>query len=173
MLSKNAVYESHGSGSGSGKKLRENVADLFLMGGISAKRARSLYADSQTSDPKEIAELAKVAEGSHAHRDLMRKLRKNKKWPDPFEAHIPVYNRKTCKTEMGKIEIMLPHELVQCMCKWNNHDEEFWKLDHLRHACVQHLQNASMELGIQDDKAIRKLGSCHTACHTAFPSPER
>ena len=77
MLSKNAVYESHGSGSGSGKKLRENVADLFLMGGITAKRARSLYADSQTSDPKEVAELAKVAEGSHAHRDLLRKLKKD------------------------------------------------------------------------------------------------
>ena len=29
------------------------------MGGITAKRARSLYADSQTSDPKEVAELAK------------------------------------------------------------------------------------------------------------------
>ena len=130
------------------------MADLFLMGGITAKRARSLYADSQTSDPKEVAELAKVAEGSHGHRDLLRKLKKDKKWPSPFEAHVPVYNRKTCQTEMGRVEIMLPHELVQCMCKWNDHDEEFWKLDNLRHACKQHLQNASMELGMQDDKVL-------------------
>ena len=114
MLSKNAVYESHGSGNGSGKKLRENVADLFLMGGITAKRARSLYADSQTSDPKKVAELAKMAEGSHAHTeiDFENSRRTRIGQINPFEAHVPVYNRKTCQTEMGRVEIMLPHELV-------------------------------------------------------------
>ena len=95
-----------------------------------------------------------MAEGSHAHRDLLRKLKKDKKWPSPFEAHVPVYNRKTCQTEMGRVEIMLPHELLQCMCKWNDHDEEFWKLDNLRHACKQHLQNAAMELGMEGDKVL-------------------
>ena len=75
MLSKNAVHGSKEDG----RRLRDNVADLLLTGAVSAKRARSLYSDSQTHDARETAELAQVADSSsHAHRDLLRKLKKDK-----------------------------------------------------------------------------------------------
>ncbi|CAE7030031.1 unnamed protein product [Symbiodinium natans] len=155
MLSKNAVYESHASKHDfAGRRLRENVADLFLSGSVSAKRARSLYADSQQHDPRESAELAQVADSSHAHRDLLRKLKKDKKWPGVFCTKVPLWNRKTCAAETGPIEIMLPHELVSCIALWNNHDDSFWKLDSLRAACSQHLDNVSKELGFRDERLL-------------------
>ena len=168
MLSKNSV---HGS-SEDGRRLRDNLADLLLTGAVSGKRARSLYSDSQTHDPRETVELAKVADSSHAHRDLLRKLKKDKKWPGMFQATVPILNRATQEAEAGKIEIMLPHELVSAISTWNNHDDEFWKLENLRAACKQHLDNASKELGFAENDRILPIGIWHDGIPVKYDRSE-
>ncbi|CAE7778726.1 unnamed protein product [Symbiodinium sp. CCMP2592] len=169
MLSKNSV---HGSSTDDGRRLRDNVADLLLTGAVSAKRARSLYSDSLTHDPRETVELAKVADSSHAHRDLLRKLKKDKKWPGMFQATVPLLNRATQEAEMGKIEVMLPHELVNAISIWNSHDDHFWKLDNLRAACKQHLANASKELGFGENDRIIPIGIWHDGIPVKYDRSE-
>ena len=168
MLSKNAVHGSKEDG----RRLRDNVADLLLTGAVSAKRARSLYSDSQTHDARETAELAQVADSSHAHRDLLRKLKKDKKWPGLYEATVPLLNRAKQEAEPGRIAVMLPHELVAAISTWNNHDDEFWKLDNLRAACRQHLDNASKELGFGDNDRIIPIGFWHDGIPVKYDRSE-
>ena len=77
LFSKNQIYQSHGE-ENAGKRFKENVSDLFLSGTLSARRTRLLFNDAQCSDPAETARLAAVSEGSHAHRDTVKRCEKQR-----------------------------------------------------------------------------------------------
>ena len=57
------------------KRLKANLEDLFLGADVPASRAQSLFADAAVHDPS-CENLGKAGAGSHAARDLTRKLKK-------------------------------------------------------------------------------------------------
>ena len=67
---------------------------------------------------------------------------------------------------------MLPHKLVAAISTWNNHDDKFWKLDNLRAACRQHLDNASKELGFGDNDRIIPIGFWHDGIPVKYDRSE-
>ena len=153
MFSKNQIYQSHGE-ENAGKRFKENVSDLFLSGTLSAHRTRLLFNDAQCSDPAETARLAAVSEGSHAHRDMVRKMRKTKKWPPVFNTQIVLWNKKDSKEEVGKVSLMLPHEIVWAIAEWNNHNPDFYDMSQLKKSCFQHLISAAAELKMDASRTI-------------------
>ena len=101
MFSKNQIYQRHGQ-ENAGKRFKENVSDLFLSGALSAHRTRLLFNDARCSDSAETARLVAVSEGSHAHRDMVRKMRKTKKWPPVFDTQIVLWNKKRRRRRSGQ-----------------------------------------------------------------------
>ena len=65
----------------SGKRLRHNVADLFLSNSVSATRAASLFCDAAAAGAEGVGDLQRVGAPKHHHRNLLKKLLKGSKWP--------------------------------------------------------------------------------------------
>ncbi|CAE7588496.1 unnamed protein product [Symbiodinium sp. CCMP2592] len=114
------------------RRLRENLADLFLSGEISGKRARTLYQDAGDAKAVHVSDVAGDTD-HNAHRDVLRKLLSNSRWPDLFECDVPVYDTKTDKESVAKLFMMLPHELVDTVIRWNKDSiDKFASMEHLR-----------------------------------------
>ena len=76
------------------RRLRRNLGDLFLSGQVSGLRGQSLFADAESAGAEECEGLGRGT-AKHAHRDLIRKLKKNNQWPPQYKADIRVKNPKT------------------------------------------------------------------------------
>ena len=136
------------------RRFRDNVGDLFLSGAVPAKRARTIFEDADASGATGVSDLADVADNSHVHRDLLRKLKKGKKWKPAMEFHIPLWSKKSCKQSIGKIKIMLPHEIVHSVAIWNKDYGQFFSLDNLRRECADHMSAATTELRLTGENVL-------------------
>ena len=103
------------------RRLRANLADLFVSNDVSAARAQSIFADAEASGARNVADLAKAGHtGKHKKnlaRDLTRKLLKNSQWPRPYNAQVRTWNAKAEKVELQEVPVLLPHEIVWAMTK--------------------------------------------------------
>ena len=115
------------------KRLRETLADLFLSGEISGKRARSLYEDAEDAEAVNVSDVASGSTDHNAHRDVLRRLLHKTKWPDLFECDIPIYDPRTNNESVAHVSMLLPHELVHTICRWNlDSIDEFASVEDLR-----------------------------------------
>ena len=92
MYSKNTFFAERDQSSPA-KRLRKNISDLYLAGGVSAQRAASLFEDSVAAGARNTEDLA-VPVSKNSQRDLKRKLLKNSKWPPLYEIEMPVLHQK-------------------------------------------------------------------------------
>ncbi|CAE7267916.1 unnamed protein product [Symbiodinium sp. CCMP2592] len=136
------------------RRFRDNVGDLFLSGAVPAKRARTIFEDADASGAAGVGDLAGVGDTSHVHRDLLRKLKKGKKWKSAMEFTIPVWNKKQCTAGEGKVKIMLPHEVVHSVAHWNKEYAEFFSFENLRRECADHMNAAKTELGLAGEQVL-------------------
>lgn len=101
------------------KRLRFNLADLFLSNQISGQRAQTLFADGDVSGASSCRDLAASgSSGRHARnaqRDLTARLLKRSKWPPLYWADIRLFNTSTQTMERQQIPFLLVHELLQAM----------------------------------------------------------
>lgn len=97
------------------RRLRSNIADLFLSNQISAQRTQELFQDAAHSNTACRDMIPRVQRGSSsrkAHRDILRRLLKGCLWPPLYTASIPVFNKKTLKKQHIDLAFLLPHEVV-------------------------------------------------------------
>ena len=101
----------------SAKRFKLNVSDLFLTNTVSATRAASVFADAQDAGIKHVANLAKVhkTKAHNQHRDLLRTLVRNSKWPKLYMCDVRVMDRKTQASVVQKVPVLLPHEVLAAM----------------------------------------------------------
>ena len=96
-----------------GKRLCQNIKDLYGAGILSAGRTQSLLDDAKASGVDECGF------GSSAHsmasnpkpRDVRKRLLKDSQWPELFEAKGPVKVRSG-ELEETALHFMLPHEVL-------------------------------------------------------------
>ena len=112
------------------KRFRANVSELFLDNTISADRALSLFEDAQAAGTRHIHDLAKphpYKSKSHfrknAARDLRRRLLKGSAWPELYYTDIRVWDIPTQSERTVTCPMMLPHEILNCLCQSNSLDE--------------------------------------------------
>ena len=67
-----------------GKRLRSNIADLFLHNTVSAERAHSLYEDAADAGIADVRDLGKRTSGKNASRTLLARLMRRWAWPPLF-----------------------------------------------------------------------------------------
>lgn len=117
MYSKNTFFAERDQSSPA-KRLRKNISDLYLAGGVSAQRAASLFEDSVAAGASNTEDLA-VPVSKNSQRDLRRKLLKNSKWPPLYEIEMPVLHQKTHAATLEKMVALLPHEILFAIHQWN------------------------------------------------------
>ena len=103
------------------KRLRANVADLFLNNEVSGARAQTLFVDASMAGVQNCSSLA--SSGSHGRhpgnisRDMLAKLAKGSQWPKPYWVDIPVWDPKGQRETHARLAFLLPHEIVQVLVK--------------------------------------------------------
>ena len=98
------------------KRLNINLEDLFLANDISGLRTQQLFQDAQDAGMVNARRLAKAGNAgkatSHVHRDLLREMTKQTKWPDLYWATIRTWDAKAQAVKKVQVPLLLPHELV-------------------------------------------------------------
>lgn len=118
MFSKHAILSERKDNDRPSKRLRRNLADLYLAGTVSAQRAATLFQDAAEDGAKDVSDLA-IADGKHSQRDLTRRLLKGSKWPPLYEFDLPIKDKNTTQTALAKCCMLLPHEILYCILQWN------------------------------------------------------
>ena len=95
------------------KRLRANLADLFLSNTVSAERASSLFKDGEIEDLQEVG--AKDSHGKNLSRDLKKKLLRGSRWPKVYTCRLPLWDKKLQQTRLLELPIWLPHEVVAAL----------------------------------------------------------
>ena len=93
------------------KRFRQNLADAYLAGQVTAARAASLFTDAEAAGATGVEDLARLG-GKNANRSLRRKLLKQHHWPKLYYSKIPCWNPKKQIQEMVEMPFLLPHEVV-------------------------------------------------------------
>ena len=118
MLSKHALgYDA--SSQPSAKRLRSNLQDLTTSNLISGQRAQRLFNDARASGAQSVQDLTGPV-SANSKRNLLRKLLKKTKWPAKCMADIPVRNPKTEAMEKMPMHMLLVHEVVDQLFKYND-----------------------------------------------------
>ena len=100
-----------------GKRLRDNIADLYSSGEAAGDRAQSQlddagqFADSMGSHELQDLRTAR-AEGKNKDRDLRRQLLGRSRWPSVYLATVGTWSQKQKLEVPQRIGLLLPHEIV-------------------------------------------------------------
>ena len=102
------------------KRLRLNLADLFLASDISAQRATSLFRDAH-SGAAHFPDLRGVGATpgtrKNACRDLLRPMVKRASWPKLYMAPVKVWDSKLQEEVVVPLPFLLPHELIEALVR--------------------------------------------------------
>lgn len=108
------------------KRLKSNLADLFLSNDISGSRAQSAFEDAADAGLRVFKKLAgsKHAKSrfKNAARNLKRRLLKASKWPDVFKYKVRVFDPKTQTAKQVMVPFLLIHEVLHSMIKRTSMD---------------------------------------------------
>lgn len=108
------------------KRLRHNIADLFLANDISGCRTKSIFNDAKAAGLINVAGLTSSSSSNptstrvNANRNLTKKLLKNKGWLQPYYALIRVWDRKSQKEVRKWVPFLLPHEILLSLATYND-----------------------------------------------------
>ena len=112
-------HRSRDSDAPAGKRLRDNLVDLYASGSIPGDRAQSLLDDAGAFADElghhEMQDLrAPTGQGSvkNRDRDLRAKLLRRSQWPPVYIATIRCWSVKTKELVPRKVAFLLPHEVL-------------------------------------------------------------
>ena len=133
------------------RRLRKNLADLFLSNAVSGSRAHTLFDDADVSGCKHMKDLVKCGNKGIAKknlsRDITKKLLKHKHWPKPYWCTIRIYNPKVQIKQWAKVCMLLPHEIIAALARKADLDV-LLSQEGMAASTRAHLQAASQELNV-------------------------
>lgn len=169
MYSKNAFLTGRDSEQPE-KRLRSNLADLYLAGAVSGQRAASLFADADAAGASHVDDL-KVTEGGNSHRDLRRKILKGTCWPPLYTLQVPVLHQKTHQTTFEEMNILLPHEVAAVVAQRNPDCPEPFAIRGLSIAQQQNFLRKVSQLQISNEN-VMPLGLWADGCPVKWDRSE-
>ena len=105
-----------------GKRLRDNITDLFASGDVPGDRSQSLLDDAAdfarslgSSDFQDLRSRPGLGSQKNRARDLARRLLRTSKWPTIYTQEIRCWDLKTKSLVPKKVCFLLPHEVVGAM----------------------------------------------------------
>ena len=122
MFSKRALPEDRDE-TAPEKRLRTNLADLFLSNHVSGARSQSLFNDAADAKAMHVADLASATcAPQNASRRLRRKLMKGRLWPKPYYAQIRLWSPRLQRETYQTVALLLPHEMLATLSYYNEAD---------------------------------------------------
>ncbi len=93
---------------------RRNVTDLYLRNNLSAKQTAGLVRSAHKSGVEGVDDMKKIGKRCprNAQRDIMRKIKKDITWPEPYMAQIPVKDRKNGKRSLAWFPFILVSQVL-------------------------------------------------------------
>ena len=132
------------------RRLRENIADLFLRNEVSGQRASSLCQDGQAAGAQHLDDLVgrRPGRGSarNAHRDMLARLGRRSKWPKLYTAAVRIWNPKTQMQEVQNVSFLLPHEMLGAIAVLSDLNR-FADRARLTNGAHQHVSEAERSMG--------------------------
>lgn len=98
-----------------GEGFRAEVTKFYLRNALSAKQTATLIKAAHKSGATDVADMSAIGQTStskNQQRDLMRKILKGVKFPEPYYANIPVRDRNTGKRTTALLPFLLVHEVL-------------------------------------------------------------
>ena len=112
-----------------GKRLRDNLVDLYASGEIAGDRAQSLmddagdYARAMGSDEFQDLRGAKgPGSAKNKDRDLRRRLLKRSHWPRIYLAELRCYSVRQKRLIPQRVAFLLPHEIIGLLADIGDHN---------------------------------------------------
>ena len=139
------------------KRLRCNLADLFLSNTIPGDRTQSLFDDAAAASARGGFENLQSRNDidRNAHRNLLRKLLKNCKWPPPYLVKVRIWNNTTQKPDTCWVPVLLPHEVLHAIMLRSN-KQALCDKDGMSAAARRHLEQACQQ-NPQDAQSLNNL----------------
>lgn len=120
---------------------RHHACRMYLRNKLSAEETAGLVRAGQRSGARGVADLSSVGCGGfhpqNTSRDLMSKLLKEAKMPEPYYAEVPVRNPKSPKSQAAAwLPFLLPHEMMAfalkslSICEVTSFADEGWQSKH-------------------------------------------
>ena len=147
MFSKRPLLEPSSDPS---KRLRQNLRDLFVSNDVSGARGQTLFDDAHLAGAAHVRDIASRSSKGTARGNAARNLKnkfKSKIWPALYTAQIRQMNKKTGLEVERSIGIMLPHELLATLCRFNRTSTKLMSTDNLCKSSMDNLLRAQLELG--------------------------
>lgn len=132
------------------KRLRHNLAELYLDNQVSADRAISLFTDAHVAGARYVGDLTskrpysrlnrktKQPRYPNAQRDLLRRLMKRSHWPPVYHAKVRVFDTKEQKETTQTLAMILPHEIIWALAQ-HNRTEDLLDDHGMSATCKSHL----------------------------------
>ena len=133
------------------QKFKINPTGLFSVNQIAARRAASLSHDAQEAQGQGVEDLAALAADPNKparHRDVLKKLMKNRHWPQIYYLKAPVTDLRSQEETIAALPMWLPHELVQCLQEKMISASGIHSIDFLEQPERQQLDKISASTGI-------------------------
>ncbi|CAE7042233.1 unnamed protein product, partial [Symbiodinium sp. CCMP2592] len=138
------------------RRLARRLGNLFLTNAVPAAEAGRLFRDAEASGSAHMDRLATLgsrrADDLARHRDVLRKMNRNRHWPGQYIVQAPLWNHKEQKEEQGDIVMWLPHEILYCLDAKARNPSNLRKLEVLQEQERQFLDVAasSLQVGSED-----------------------
>ena len=107
-----------------GKRLRDNILDLYGSGEASAERTQELLDDAAAfafeagrDDMQDLRSTASAGNVRNVSRDLRKRLLKKTHWPPVYVSEVRTWNTKEKEMGVSKVCLLLPHELLYSLCQ--------------------------------------------------------
>ena len=102
-----------------GKRLRDNLVDLYASGEVAGERAQSLLDDAGdfarsvgSGEMQELRGRRTTGSAKNKDRDLRRRLLKRSQWPPLYVAELDCYSVKHKEVVRQPVAFLLPHEVL-------------------------------------------------------------
>ena len=134
------------------RRLRANLADLFLSNEVSGSRVASLFEDASVANPRHVKDLANLGMPK-ATRNLRRKLMKRSQWPELYYAPVRVYDKTVDGEITVQLPMLLPHELIGRLVEVGS-VQALLSQEGLCLETLEHLKSVSRELGLNEKEVL-------------------
>ena len=139
------------------KRLRSNLADLFLTNTLPGNRAQSLFTDAHLAGADHFTDLHKTGSGKNAARYLRNKLMKKLPWPTLYDAPVRLWDPRGQREVVQHLAFLLPHEILHVLAEHNT-KEALLQQTAMSVGTKERLLKAQAELGIADLCALGVWG---------------
>ena len=139
------------------KRLKADLADLFLSNEVSAQRAHTTFRNVDQCGVPGFQKLARTGGLKNKARDLTRQLLKGNKWPSMYYARVRTWSPKKQQAVWSLIPMLLPHEILFALGERAKSAQNLFLQDGLSQQAARHLAQVAAELHL-DPKEMVPMG---------------